>query len=496
MEFSLDKFYRINRRILIWIALLVIIFLLRGFFDLVFMTFVLAFVATAISDFLQRKLHMSRRISVTLVFLAFLMAFAGFVIYVTPQVLREAGIVIANLEETQDRVLELKNDILKKNPALRPLAASYIRDQLTDEEQMQVYMTFGLTAADIGPNGPVVQRPKPEESFPVEPADGATTSALALTSPPPPAEMAAPALPDEHPTATGTLLPATEDGHVPSHIRTIDPATQAEINDAMMRRLIEQYIDQIRHYAPTLGKLATKATTTLLLALLFAFLITLDISRLTQEVRNLRQSRLHDFYEQTAGPVVRFAYVVGRAIQAQAMIACCNTALTIAGLFFMGIPSVAMLALVVFLCSFIPVLGVFLSTTPILLVALNSGGMLLALGVIAFVCFIHAIEAYLLNPLVYGKHLKINPVLVLIILFIGHHAFGVWGMLLGVPVAHYFMHDMLGVPVWSEQRLAPRERQDEGKPGSSLANLKQTSAGKDKHHPSDSGARVAPPNDK
>jgi predicted PurR-regulated permease PerM len=48
--------------------------------------------------------------------------------------------------------------------------------------------------------------------------------------------------------------------------------------------------------------------------------------------------------------------------------------------------------------------------------------------------------------LIYGKHLKLNPVLTLIILYVGYHAFGFWGLLLGVPLARYFIHDVLGVP--------------------------------------------------
>jgi len=58
----------------------------------------------------------------------------------------------------------------------------------------------------------------------------------------------------------------------------------------------------------------------------------------------------------------------------------------------------------------------------------------------------HAIEAYFLNPLIYGKHLKLNPVLTLIILFVCYHAIGLWGVLLGVPVARYIIHDVFGVP--------------------------------------------------
>jgi predicted PurR-regulated permease PerM len=218
--------------------------------------------------------------------------------------------------------------------------------------------------------------------------------------------------------------------------------------DERLVQLIVQRLDAtIRQYTPVLFSVLTKSSATMLFALLFSFLITLDITRLEKEIQTLRQSRLHDFYEQTAQPVVRFAWVVGRALQAQALIACTNTVLTLIGLLCLGIPSLAVLTMIVFVCSFIPVLGVFISTVPILLVALNAGGLGKAALIIVQVVVIHAIEAYLLNPLIYGSHLKLNPVLVLIILFLGHHMFGIWGMLLGVPVAFYILNDVFGVPL-------------------------------------------------
>ena len=57
---------------------------------------------------------------------------------------------------------------------------------------------------------------------------------------------------------------------------------------------------------------------------------------------------------------------------------------------------------------------------------------------IAFITVIHMIEAYILNPLIYGAHLRMNPVLVLGILTIGGKLFGVWGLVLGVPLCTYF----------------------------------------------------------
>lgn len=228
---------------------------------------------------------------------------------------------------------------------------------------------------------------------------------------------------------------------------------------AVIQLFLEYQIQRLTHAAPGMIRALWAGSATVLLALLFSFLISLDLLRLGEEVRSLRNSRLRDFYEETAMPVVRFGYTVGRSIQAQAMIAVVNTILTFVGMSLLGVPSLTALSLIVFLCSFIPVLGVFISTIPIVLVAINAEGLNLAILAIVMVIVVHAVEAYLLNPLIYGKHLKINSVIVLIILFIGHHAFGVWGMLLGVPVAHYFLHDVFGVPIWSERRFA-RKKQD------------------------------------
>ena len=60
---------------------------------------------------------------------------------------------------------------------------------------------------------------------------------------------------------------------------------------------------------------------------------------------------------------------------------------------------------------------------------------------IVLICVIHALETYVLNPQIYGHHMHMNPVLVLIVLTIGGKLFGVWGLLLGIPVVNYvFRH--------------------------------------------------------
>ncbi|RMD96857.1 MAG: AI-2E family transporter, partial [Deltaproteobacteria bacterium] len=107
------------------------------------------------------------------------------------------------------------------------------------------------------------------------------------------------------------------------------------------------------------------------------------------------------------------------------------------GLWWLGIPNLTLLLVVVFFCSFIPVLGVIISTVPIGIIAIQQGGFPLLLQVIFLVIVVHTIEAYVLNPKIFGEVLKIHPLAVLIILLVAEHNFGLWGLLLGLPLANY-----------------------------------------------------------
>lgn len=409
-DFSFDRFYQLNRRVFIWLILALVLWLLRSFFSLIFLTFVFAFIAAPIASFFGRRFRLNRRLAICLTYIIFVAAIVAVSVFVVPQVTREAFSLVGKLPETEKRLFELRKNVVEKYPAVEPVLMNYLRSTIPDAALAE------LATSELPPN---VEEVLPDPLPPDAPTIG--------------------------PPGTG---PRTENAAEWELLRA------QRQDEAIIHLFIRHQIQKLTDAMPGIIRLMWSGSATVLLALFFSFLISLDISRLGQELSNLRASRLRDFYEEVAQPVVRFAYVVGRAIQAQGMIAVVNTVLTLIGLVVLGVPSLAVLSMIVFLCSFIPVLGVFLSTTPIVLVALNAGGLNLALLSVVMVVVVHAVEAYLLNPLIYGKHLKLNPVLVLIILFIGHHAFGVWGMLLGVPVAHYFIHDVFGVPIWSERRLS------------------------------------------
>lgn len=183
------------------------------------------------------------------------------------------------------------------------------------------------------------------------------------------------------------------------------------------------------------------------ISIIFSFIIVLDIPRLHAQFQSLRNTRLKEFYDTITPGLSTFSDVMGKAFAAQAVIAVCNTILTYIGMKFLNIPLAELMSLFVFLCSFIPVLGVFISSIPISLVALQTHGFILMLESIGLITFIHIFEAYVLNPRIMGDFLKIHPLLVLSILFVGEHFFGIWGLLLGVPVCVYiFRYAVLDMP--------------------------------------------------
>jgi predicted PurR-regulated permease PerM len=177
------------------------------------------------------------------------------------------------------------------------------------------------------------------------------------------------------------------------------------------------------------------------LSLLLSFFITIDIHRIRGGVLRLRQSRMRDFYDEIAPGLYTFGRLIGRAFQAQGVIAFFNTFLTFLALNFLQIKNEVFLCAIVFVCSFIPVLGVVLSSIPIAVMAIvqPGGTVFLGLKAIGAILVIHFIETSILNPKILGDMLHLHPVMVLAVLAVGEHFFGVWGLLLSVPVTVYIL---------------------------------------------------------
>jgi len=234
-----------------------------------------------------------------------------------------------------------------------------------------------------------------------------------------------------------------------------DVSHSSDLGSSRVASLVQQIfgmgeqhnVNQLLELVRGVGGQVAAIASAFLLALLFSFLIVLDMPRLSQSVRSLEHSRMCFVYREVSGSIRDFATVLGRSLEAQFAIAVVNSVLTACGVALLGLGSaMAFLTVIVFLCSFIPVLGVFISTVPICLMALQTSGLTTVVLAIVMITVIHLIEGYILNPRIYGSYMRINPVIVLFILTIGAKLFQIWGLVLGVPVCTYIFGHVIQRP--------------------------------------------------
>lgn len=349
-------------RILVWGALLGILYILRSFFLLLFLTFVFAYVQSNGVDRLVGFIK-NRLVCVFIVGLAFLGILISLGVFLVPQV------------ESQTK-------------AFANQFGGYVK--LVDQQIIAAAKNYPLLDEAI--------QDYHETQAPTRNRNGHIASSNSITL-----------------ALIETL---------------ISPDEEIESGDSLRTA-----IDTVRNIG---GRLLSIGSA-FMLALLLSFLIVYDLPRLTRSVHGLQHTKLRFVYHEIANDILGFSRILGQALEAQLFIAIINTLLTAVGIGFLGLTeNLAFLSVTVFICSFVPVVGVFISSIPICLVALQTIGIQGVMFAILLITFIHVIEGYVLNPRIYGSRMRINPVIVLVILTIGGKLFHIWGLILGVPVCTYF----------------------------------------------------------
>ena len=377
-----DRIFSLGTRTFVWGLLIAVLYLLRPFLLLIFLTFVFAYIQAHGVDGLAHRIK-NRPLRVTIVGLVFLGTLFATGFSLLPQIREQADTVIEN----KDKYLADADRELNKFLTQWPSVYEALRkrsEALREEEDAAAHM----------------QKPAPQDGGGERPQ-----------SPPPRVQA---------PVAT-------------------PPQDDQELH--AIRDLANRVAQSVTENPIEIGQSVLGFASSFLLSLLFSFLIVLDLPKITRGIGGLARTRVGFIYDEVADNIAGFGRVLGRALEAQLFIAVCNTILTAIGIWLMGLENLLVLSTIVFICSFIPVAGTFISSTPICLLALQAGGVTSLLLAIGLICIIHALETYVLNPQIYGHHMHMNPVLVLIVLTIGGKLFGVWGLVLGIPIVNYvFRH--------------------------------------------------------
>jgi predicted PurR-regulated permease PerM len=185
----------------------------------------------------------------------------------------------------------------------------------------------------------------------------------------------------------------------------------------------------------------------IIFALVLSFVFLIDRKKLQKYLWWIKKSNFSFlFYEYKIifDKIIRSFWLI---LKAQSLIALVNATLTVIGLFiiwtvftsWIWFPYLLTLWLVVFIFGFVPVVWVFLSSIPILIVWFSTGWIPITIAIIFLILIIHIIEAYYLNPKIVSNFLELPVSLTFLILFVWEHLFWIAGLLVWVSLFYFLM---------------------------------------------------------
>lgn len=98
-----------------------------------------------------------------------------------------------------------------------------------------------------------------------------------------------------------------------------------------------------------------------------------------------------------------------------------------------GLPYAVTFGIVAGVLNMVPYLGSFLAMVPVVILGLVEGPIMLVKVLVVFVIE-QTIEGRFVTPLVLGNKLSIHPITILFVLLSAGSMFGLWGVLLGIPI--------------------------------------------------------------
>ncbi|GGL26732.1 AI-2E family transporter [Planomonospora parontospora] len=101
----------------------------------------------------------------------------------------------------------------------------------------------------------------------------------------------------------------------------------------------------------------------------------------------------------------------------------------------MGVPLWAPLAVLIFLASFIPIVGIFFAGAVATLVTLGAQGPIYALVFLGILLVEQQLENHVLQPLIVGRAVNFHPLAIILVLAVGGIIAGIAGAAVAVPIA-------------------------------------------------------------
>ncbi|MBE2266972.1 MAG: AI-2E family transporter [Anaerolinea sp.] len=202
-----------------------------------------------------------------------------------------------------------------------------------------------------------------------------------------------------------------------------------------IRQTVNNLVTQLRESIPALaGEFGGLVGDFVLVLVMGAYWLTSRdsaVESLTSLFSIGRRARIRDIFKEIEGTLG--SYVRG-VMLVVSFVGVANFIL----LTLFGVPNAVTLGFIVGITTALPIIGGYIGAASAALLALLSSPLHAIFAIISFV-LVQQVENHYLTPRVMANSVNLNPILVILVLFIGFSVGGVIGGLLSVPVAGTFM---------------------------------------------------------
>ena len=126
---------------------------------------------------------------------------------------------------------------------------------------------------------------------------------------------------------------------------------------------------------------------------------------------------------------------LGNFVRVQILVASIDAVGIGVGAALLGVPMAIPIGILVFLGSFIPIIGAVATGAVAVIIALLFNNWVVALAMLGVVLLVQQVEGHVLQPLLMGTAVKVHPLAVVLVVAAGTMLAGIPGALFAVPVA-------------------------------------------------------------
>ncbi len=213
------------------------------------------------------------------------------------------------------------------------------------------------------------------------------------------------------------------------------------LNASYLKGLVSDYAKDITSTVISTGSAVIGAVINIIIAFIVSIYLIIDKKVQTRSIKRV----LYAFFEEHNAK--RICYVAkrsvsifsnffdGKMLDSLIMGIITYISMLIMGIFFQGfIANALLIAIVIGVTNMIPYFGPFIGAVPSILILLVASGWQGALVFAIFIIVIMQVDGNVIGPKILGGSTGLRPLWIIFAITIGGWAFGVVGMLIGVPI--------------------------------------------------------------